>query len=174
MVLTVENVAKRLRVSTPPKDQGKVPLPDMKRIRQKINDKSIEATELQIAMFSILEKLDQRSEVMENLFTEINTLNETVKGLKATVTKLETEMVSNSIIIRGLAYHKEAPEEGKERFPQTEEKVMSLFEAIKANEDVNIIDVHRFKKGAQSTKPGLVKVLKSLATKGKFSTFLGK
>ena len=41
--------------------------------------------------------------------------NEEVKALKATVTKMETEMVSSSIIIRGFTYHKGVKDDEREK-----------------------------------------------------------
>ena len=159
--------SKRQRVTTPVKVSE---LTKTSSIRERIDNQTIEVPEMMVAMFDILERLDKKTEVLGPLVEEFNGLNDEVQALKATVIKIETEMVSSSIIIRGLAYHKDVKDDERENFPQTEQLVASLFEAAKA--DVNIIDVQRFKKGKSNAKTGLVKV--KLANKRQVFDLFGK
>ena len=158
---------KRQRVTTPIKGNES---PKISKISERISNQTIKEPELLIAMFEILDRLDKRTEVLGNLVNEFNGLNEEVQALKTTVTRMETEMVSNSIIIKGLDYHKDVKKDEREKFPQTEEVVISLFEAAKAK--VDIIDVQRFKKGENNSKTGLVKV--KLANKRQVFDLFGK
>ena len=110
--------SKRQRVTTPVKVSE---LTKTSSIRERIDNRTIEVPEMMVAMFDILERLDKKTEVLGPLVEEFNGLNDEVQALKATVTKMETEMVSSSIIIRGLAYHKDVKDNETENFPQTEQ-----------------------------------------------------
>ena len=104
--------SKRQRVTTPVKVSE---LTKTSSIRERIDNQTIEVPEMMVAMFDILERLDKKTEVLGPLVEEFNGLNDEVQALKATVTKMETEMVSSSIIIRGFTYHKAVKDDEREK-----------------------------------------------------------
>ena len=147
------------------------------KIRQKLKNNEMDQGDLLVAIFSMLERVDEKIETITSFMkSDFSALEEENKKLRSKVIRLETEMVSNYVIVKGLNYNKDM-KNGRETFQQTESQIKDLFKTAKAEEIVDIINVQRFNKPKKpveglKNKPTPIKV--KLANERQVFNLFGK
>ena len=146
---------------------------NMAAFKGTVGDDSDPRDKLMLSMAGMLRENNQKLSMVSYLTKKVGELQREIKRLNETVTKLEFEMTSSSVLLRKLPRHPYSLSQHNENFTQTEKMVLDFLEAAKINGQVRVVKAIRFRPSKNpllSKKGGATPIKVTLGDKRQVST----